>query len=75
MKTNDERPVFVTKIGNTTLKIHSKLPFMTPEERRQWFEDNKELPEVKMFYRAWARALWAIEEQEAKKKENLENQE
>lgn len=66
----DERPVFVQKIGNTTIKIRSILPFMTSEERAQWFKDNADLPEVKQLHMAMARALWALEEQEARKKDS-----
>jgi hypothetical protein len=64
---SDDRPVFVTQIGNTTLKIRSILPFMEPEERSQWFQDNADLPQVKHFKRVWAETLYAIEEQETKK--------
>lgn len=63
----DERPVFTYQRGNTTIKIHSKLPFMTPEERSQWFEDNADLPEVKHLHKVLAESIWALEEQERRK--------
>ncbi|WCK55390.1 hypothetical protein PP175_05410 [Aneurinibacillus sp. Ricciae_BoGa-3] len=54
----ENRPCFETKIGNTSIKIRSALPFMSEEEQARWYRDNDSLPEVQMFKQAWARATW-----------------
>ncbi|ELK39074.1 hypothetical protein RI662_10510 [Brevibacillus agri] len=61
----DQRPVFTTQIGNTTIKIRSALPFMTPEEQKKWWEENDSLPEVRMFKRAWIESLISVAKAEA----------
>jgi len=61
----DQRPVFTTQIGNTTIKIRSALPFMTPDEQKQWWKDNDSLPEVKMFKKAWIDSLISVAKAEA----------
>ncbi|UFJ41320.1 hypothetical protein LOK74_01935 [Brevibacillus humidisoli] len=61
----DERPVFVTQVGNTTIKIRSALPFMTPEEQKRWWDENNHLPEVRMFKRAWIQSLLQVAKGEA----------
>ncbi|RKD20992.1 hypothetical protein BEP19_15015 [Ammoniphilus oxalaticus] len=67
---NNDRPVFTTQIGNTTIKIRSILPFMSPKERSEWFEENADLPEVKQMNRILAESLWALEEQESEKEDS-----
>lgn len=66
MEPNKNRPLFVTQVGNTTLKIRSSLPFMKPEDRGHWFEQHADLPEVKELQRVWIQMLYSIEEQERK---------
>ncbi|MEK5445196.1 MULTISPECIES: hypothetical protein [Bacillaceae] len=39
MSFNNEIPKKVHKYGNTTVIIHSPLVLMTPEERKQWFDE------------------------------------
>ncbi|RAP29115.1 hypothetical protein C2W64_04062 [Brevibacillus laterosporus] len=52
----EDRPLFVKQHGLTTIKIRSTLPFMTPDERDKWYDDNADLPEVKNYRRALAQA-------------------
>lgn len=60
-----EKPIFVFTEGNTTIKIRSALPFMTPDEQRRWWEENKDHPTVRTFKRTWAESEIAIAEREA----------
>lgn len=60
-----KRPTYVTQIGNTTIKIRSALPFMTPEEQERWWKENDNLPEVRMFKRAWIESLIHVAKAEA----------
>lgn len=57
----DQRPVFTTQIGNTTIKIRSALPFMSNQEQQKWWEDNDSLPEVQLFKRAWIQSILDLE--------------
>jgi hypothetical protein len=68
MKIEDERPLYTTKVGNTTLRIRSNLPFMTKNERAEWFRQNESLPEVKMIKNAWIAMLHQLQREEAAKK-------
>jgi len=61
----NERPVFITKIGNTTIKIRSALPFMTDEQQKQWFLDNESLPELQAMKRVWIDMILDIEKKKA----------
>lgn len=62
----ENRPCYIMQEGNTTIKIRSALPFMSPAEQAQWFQDNDSLIEVQMMKSAWANALWVIERQKQK---------
>jgi len=61
----NKRPVFTTKIENTTIRIRSALPFMTDEQQRQWFEENDSLPEVQAMKRVWIELILDIEKKKA----------
>ncbi|WP_212932852.1 helix-turn-helix domain-containing protein [Brevibacillus halotolerans] len=63
----EDRPLYVKKLGLTTVKIRSALPFMTPDERDKWYDDNSDLPEVKNYRRALAEANIYIHEREQQK--------
>ena len=63
-------PTYVTQIGNTTIKIRSALPFMTPEEQERWWIENDSLPEVQMFKKARIAALLHVAKAEAARENN-----
>jgi hypothetical protein len=60
-----KRPTYVFQNGNTTIKIRSALPFMAPEEQRKWWQENENLPEVKIFKREWIESLIHVAKAEA----------
>ncbi|QRG68561.1 hypothetical protein [Brevibacillus choshinensis] len=60
-----KRPTFETQVGNTTIKIRSALPFMTPDEQERWWIENDSLPEVQRFKKARIAALINVAKAEA----------
>lgn len=62
-----KRPTYEMRVGNTTIKIRSKLPFMTPDEQERWWIENDSLPEVQRFKKAWIAGLIHVAKLEAER--------
>ncbi|WP_103110549.1 hypothetical protein [Brevibacillus reuszeri] len=62
-----KRPTYEMQVGNTTIKIRSALPFMTPDEQERWWIENDSLPEVQRFKKARIAGLIHVAKLEAER--------